>query len=273
MVSNISWTPSIPSRFVKKLGYSVMKYLPLIQFSNNNLNFQRTSPGPLQCILDTPDQGAGFVNDFRSVLADGYREYLQALTTWTNKYLGLQFSTQPSYNLPMDMEASIPYVNAPECESFQFSNNIDGYRQFSGVANVAGKRVISNEVGAEIAQAYRYQISQLLWSINRAFAGGVNQIILHGQSYTGNYYGTTWPGYTAFSYLFSESYSDKQPAWGHGFPEVLNYIARMEYTQQHGVPKTDVAIYNKQSTTNFSFPTLYNTTDLLDEGKRDQIVD
>jgi hypothetical protein len=54
------------------------------------------------------------MNDFRGALVEGYRSYLKELTQWVNSKLNLQMSAQVSYNLPMDMEANIPYVNAPE---------------------------------------------------------------------------------------------------------------------------------------------------------------
>lgn len=88
-------------------------------------------------------------------------------------------------------------------------------------ASLAGKRVISNEMGAILSQAYRTSLSTLLSSVNRATSGGVNQYILHGQAYTGDYYGTTWPGYATFNYLFSEQYSEKKPYRDHRFADVL----------------------------------------------------
>ncbi|KAJ5670799.1 uncharacterized protein N7477_006162, partial [Penicillium maclennaniae] len=265
--SNISWTPRLPELFRSIHGYDLKPFLPLIMYNDNNINIQSTQPGTIQCLLNTPDQGLGYVHDFRGALVEGYRSYLKELTSWINTKLNLQTSAQVSYNLPMDMEANIPYVNTPECESLQFGDNIDGYRQFAGPANLAGKRVISNEMGAVMLGAYSLQHSELLSFINRAVAGGVNQVVLHGQSYTGNYYETTWPGYTAFSYLFSELYSEKQPSWNHGFEDVLNYVARVQYLQQSGVPRTDIVIYNKVSATNPNFPTIYSSNDLIEAGK------
>lgn len=115
-----------------------------------------------------------------------------------NSHLDRQMPVQVSYNLPMDMQVNVPMVDAPECESLGFKNNIDAYRQFVGPANLAEKRVISNEMGAEMLGAYRYEIPKLLWSVNRAAAGAINQFILHGQSYTGDYYGTTWRNYNDY---------------------------------------------------------------------------
>lgn len=79
-------------------------------------------------------------------------EYLKGLTDFANS-IGIQSSAQVVYNLPMDMLANIPDVDAPECESLGFNHNIDDYRQFTGPANLAGKRVISSECGAISGQA------------------------------------------------------------------------------------------------------------------------
>ena len=106
------------------------------------------------------------------------------MTNWANS-LGLQYSAQPAYNLPLDMLALIPYVNAPETESLGFSNNIDGYRQFSGPADLAGKRVISSELGAEAIMAYQQTLPQLLFDVKRSLVGGINAFVLHGFAYSG----------------------------------------------------------------------------------------
>jgi hypothetical protein len=169
----------------------------------------------------------------------------------------------------MDMQASIPDVDVPECESLTFLDLIDSYRQFVGPANFAEKRVISNELGAVRGSAFRYHLPELLFSANRGFAAGVNQYVIHGQSYSGNYHQTTWPGHVPFNYLFSEAWSPRQPVWKHGFEETLNYMARVEHLQQSGVPKVDVAIYNKQSAT--TIRTVYSSSDLTDRGEPRQI--
>ncbi|KAL3263330.1 hypothetical protein ABHI18_001867 [Aspergillus niger] len=226
--SNISWSPSLPGIFEQINGYQLGKYLPLVMYGNNNPGVQPSYPGNLECVLDREDQGQGYVNDFRAALEKGYQVYLDTLSAWLEG-LGLGYSAQVSYNLPINMEVNINHVIAPECESLAFNNNIDGYRQFPGVANLANlaqKNVIPNEMGANLEKAFALPVSELLGQINTAFAGGVNQIVLHGQSYTGDYHKTTWPGYIFFFMLFAESYYNKQPAWGYGFSDVINYISR-----------------------------------------------
>ncbi|KAF2183515.1 hypothetical protein K469DRAFT_728036 [Zopfia rhizophila CBS 207.26] len=264
VTSNISWSRSMPARYERVFGQSIKPYLPLFTFKQNNIALQQSAPGPFQCILDSDDQGARYLNNFHQVLGDGYREYLQALRNWSHNALNLKLSVQPAYNLPIDMDAFIPEVDAPECESFGFGDKIDTYRLFAGPANLAGKGVISNEIGAIPLMAYQYTIPSLLFSANRGFAGGVNQYILHGQSYTGKYYGTTWPGHTAFTYLFSKLWSDKQPSWHHGFKDAMVYMARVSHIRQISISKSDVVKYNKQSVTRVA--PVYETQDLVEQG-------
>ncbi|KAM0277086.1 hypothetical protein ACHAQH_006094 [Verticillium albo-atrum] len=262
--SNISWTPSLPSKFWDKFGYSLSLNLPLLSFRQNNVGLQPSRPGAFECLLDTHDQGVGVSNDFRSLLGAAYTEYLDALRQWTNTRLSLGFRTQPGYNLPVDMMATIPHVDVPECESLGFRDSIDAYRQFSGPAQVSGRNIVSNELGAVFNEAWRYTLSTLTFSANRAFAGGINRMVLHGQGYTGNYYQTTWPGYVAFNHIVSETWTNKQPAWGHGMSHVMDYLARVQHILQNGVAKADVAIYHKRTATNFT--DVYTSKDLNDAG-------
>ncbi|KFY79959.1 hypothetical protein V499_01108 [Pseudogymnoascus sp. VKM F-103] len=266
LTSNISWTPSLPSIFYEKYGYDVKRYLPLIMFGNNNINIQKNEPGSIQCLLDTYDQGAGYVNDFRGALAEGYKRYIYHLTSWTKTSLNLQMSAQVSYNLPMDMGALIPFVSAPECESLELEDNINAYRHFSGPANLGGKRVISNEMGAVRDKAYQYLLSELLWSVNRALAGGVNQFVLHGT----NIYWRLLRNHMArlHSFLISifRVILQETAILSDGFSEVLNYIARAQYTQQIGTPKRDVATYHKDSATDVTFSREDGPTALIKNG-------
>jgi len=259
----VNWSRSLPARFKALFGYEIYKFLPLLVFRQNNLAQQNASPGSFQCVLDTEDEGIGYVNDFRGALSHGYNEYLSSLTEWSNS-LGMQFSAQPGYNLPVDMKASIPFVDAPECESLGFGNSIDMYRQFTGAAYLSGKEVISNELGAEVFEAFRYELWRLLWSANRGFAAGINQYVIHGQTFSGPYYETTWPGYVPFEYLFSELYSDKQPSWEMGMQDILDYMGRTQRTLQMGTAQTDIAIYDKN--TEFSPDLIYEDEYLQNNG-------
>ncbi|KAH7233001.1 hypothetical protein BKA59DRAFT_407778 [Fusarium tricinctum] len=183
----------------------------------------------------------------------------------SNEVLKLLFKVgNYAYGSNMDMLAAVPIVDAPECESLSFHDNIDSYRAFAGPARLAGRRVVSNEMGGVRGGGFQYHLPELIFSANRAFSGGVNQNVFHGQPYSGRYFNTTWPGYTPFRYLFSEPWSTKMPAWHHGLGDVMNYTARVQYILQRSVAKADVVIYNKESAT--TIRTIYEADDLLSEG-------
>jgi hypothetical protein len=114
---------------------------------------------------------------------------------------------------------------------------------------LAGKKVVSNELGAMPGRPYSQLLTELLFSADAAFTANTNKFVLHGQPYSGNYYNTTWPGYTPFQYGFSELYSPRQPAWEHGLDEVLGYLGRAQHSMQMGVANLDIAIYNKVAKT------------------------
>lgn len=80
----------------------------------------------------------------------------------------------------MSQQQNNPKVDAPECESLGFGHSIDMYRQYVGPANLAGKRVISSELGANILEAYGQTLPSLLWDVKRSIVGGVNNFIFHG---------------------------------------------------------------------------------------------
>ncbi|KAJ4183237.1 hypothetical protein NW755_009726 [Fusarium falciforme] len=267
IVSNISWTRDMPQVFEKLHGYDIRPYLPLIMWGNNNLAIQAANPGRVRAILDTPDRGQGVINDYRAALEAGYHEYITTLKNWLNHELGVSFRAQVSYNLPMDMAVHVPSVDIPEVESLGFYDSPDAYRQYTGASVLAGKRVVSNELGAVMGSAYSYKLPALLHSANLGFVANVNKFVVHGQSYSGNYYNTTWPGHTPFQYAFSDAYSNKQPSWEHGMADAMEYLARVQHMMQSGLAKLDVAVYNKVSATDLMPPKdIYSSTDLSDDG-------
>ncbi|KAH3323093.1 hypothetical protein KXV19_007860 [Aspergillus fumigatus] len=121
------------------------------------------------------DRGA----DYRRTLNAGYQDYMTHFSQWTHR-IGIQYSHQPAYNLPLEMLGDIPLPDAPECESLGFGDNVDAYRQFSGPAHLSNRNVVSNEMGAVFKPAYMLTIPELLYSIKRAWSGGVNMVVLHG---------------------------------------------------------------------------------------------
>ncbi|KAI9740347.1 MAG: hypothetical protein M1834_004926 [Cirrosporium novae-zelandiae] len=259
--SNLHWTKDFSDTFEEAHGYDLTKWLPIL-FHQNKLGFVGEPTD--WWITDEHDTGNSHVGDYRETLGELYGLYVKTLNQWAEDYLDLQMSAQISYNYPMDALQNVPNVDAPECESLGFSHLVDGYRQYAGPANLAGKRIISTECGANMYGVYQQTLPSLLWDVKRSIAGSVNTFVLHGYPYSGPYGNTTWPGFSTFDYAFSEMHGDHQPAWDF-YSNSMDFIARLSYIFQSGIPKMDLVFWQKFT----AYPVIernYQPTDLEDAG-------
>ncbi|KFZ03789.1 hypothetical protein V502_10661 [Pseudogymnoascus sp. VKM F-4520 (FW-2644)] len=248
VASEVYWTPKLKDTFYKLNGYDVGKFVMLLTI-DNGLTIGQNYPTSIK--TDAEDGGQGYVEDYRNALTTSLQYYYKALTDWSKSYVGAEFSGQIGYNLPVDGSQVIPEVGAPEDESLAFDldpvslGSLDTYRQYVGPANLAGKRVISNEMGAVFNNVYKQTLPQLLHSTKRAWAVGNNQMVWHGAVFSGQFPNTTWPGFTSFGYLFGEPWSKHQPVWKNGFAEVNDFVGRTQWVLQSGIPQRDVAFWYK----------------------------
>lgn len=244
IASTVYWTRNLSTNFLQDHGYDISKWLPILFHRNG----KSSNPNPsVWWVTDEPDRGNNHIADYRSTLAGLYCEYLTSLNDWARDYLGLGFSAQISYNLPMDMLANIPFVSTPETESLDFSDLIDGYRQYSGPAYLAGHKIVSSECGAVRGEGFSQTLPELLWHVKRSYAGGINQFVFHGFPYSGQYGNTTWPGFTTFNYQYSDMHGPYQPAWQF-YKEYMDFVGRNNFVLQSGVPRIDVAFWQKKTT-------------------------
>lgn len=271
MSAQVVWTPGLPDAFQTAHGYNISSFAILL--AQNNGNGVNSPPVPVWFITDAPDQGEGIVADFRDTMTVLYGTYVDHFVQWSQEFLGLEFSAQIGYNMPVDMLQNINRVSAPETETLAFHDDIDSYRQYVGVANLAGLRVISCELGAVHGLAYQQGLPSILAQAKRAYAAGVNQMVIHGGTYSHQYPQTTWPGYTQFQYVFSDAHSRHEPSWDLGEREFVDSIARHNFVLQSGTPKLDVVFWDKQSATNATLPTMYPFSDLDEAGKSGQYSD
>ncbi|KAL1880144.1 hypothetical protein Daus18300_001507 [Diaporthe australafricana] len=238
------WTPDFLSRFEQEMGYSLVKYLPLLYNPSNTWNGGILAyPELYQYGEYTSDNTSVHDLDYRTVLTSGYQDYIDHFEAWSLSR-GVEYSNQPAYNLPLEMLRTIPSVDAPECESLGFEDSVTSYRQFTGPAHLAGRNVISSEMGAVSGPAFNLTIPQFLYHGKAGLAGGITQHVLHGAPYSGNYPNTTWPGYTTFYYLYSEMWTPNLPIYGSGhLKDTLDWFGRNQWVLQQGVPKIDLALY------------------------------
>lgn len=271
MQSALFWTDSLPDMFEEDRGYDIGLCLPYLIVQSN---FWASSVLPYdESFTAATDVNSAdkCIDDYRLTLERGYHEYLNANTLWAHSR-GLNYSAQLAYNLPLDMVSllffpppaknikklsrtgwldsllTIPksnatrLVDAPEGESLGFKDRPDNYLHLSGPAHIGGTAVVSSEAGAVASSGYSQSLTDLLGIVRRGFAGGISMNVLHGYPYTGPFASTSWPGFAVFSYIYTEMWSYRQPAWRH-INETLSYIARTQMVMQAGTPQVDLAFY------------------------------
>lgn len=106
----------------------------------------------------------------------------------------------------------------------------------------------------------------LIMDASRAISGGVNAFVIHGSPYSYSYPNTTWPGYTTFIYQFSEQYQRHQPGWENGYKEAMDWLGRVSFVMQSGIPKKHLVWWDKETFPDENFPNLYFPIDLIDAG-------
>ncbi|KAI8624411.1 hypothetical protein F5Y19DRAFT_491053 [Xylariaceae sp. FL1651] len=241
MQAALFWTPDLASKFEEIHGYSVIKYLPLLFHATNQWNGYLPPYNVTYSLGGYRADGGPYIMDYKTALTSGYEDYISHFSNWASSK-GMQYSNQPAYNEPVDMTASIPYVPVPELESLGFEESVGQYRKFTGAAHLANINTISTELGAVSGSAYKQRVTSLKALIDGSFSAGVNTFTIHGYAYSGEYIGTSWPGYTPFQYQYSELWNPRQPAWRH-LDELMLYTARNTLIQKSGIPKIDVAFY------------------------------
>ncbi|KAI8267686.1 hypothetical protein K4K58_007307 [Colletotrichum sp. SAR11_239] len=245
------WTHDFADSFRTQRGYDIATCLPFLIQRENYWAAQNLPYGESFLSQDNKTLVSRCNDDYRLTLQHGYEEYIRATSEWAHER-GLEYSNQPAYNLPLNMLDSIPLVNAPEGESLGFNDSPSLYRHLSGPAHMARNSVISSEAGAVNGASYTQTIQDLLRTVRRGLAGGVSMNVFHGYAYSGVYAQTTWPGYTVFSYTFTDMWGPRMPVWrsrhdgenSTGFmADAMAYVARNQFISQIGTARVDLAFY------------------------------
>ncbi|KAK1637679.1 hypothetical protein BDP81DRAFT_393375 [Colletotrichum phormii] len=246
------WTHNFADTFREQRGYDIATCLPFLIQRENYWAAQNLPYGE-SFLSDSNSTLVSRCNDdYRLTLQHGYEEYIRATSEWAHER-GLEYSNQPAYNLPLNMLDSIPLVAAPEGESLGFKDSPSLYRHLSGPAHMARNPVVSSEAGAVSGASYTQTIPDLLLIVRRGLAGGVSMNVFHEYAYSGAYAQTTWPGYTVFSYTFTDVWGPRMPSWrsqhgdngtGDGFmADAMAYVARNQFISQIGAARVDLAFY------------------------------
>lgn len=252
--ANANWSNDLPEAFQKLTGEEITKYLPALFYADSQAGKTMDETG--QGVSSGRKYGFGFDDGTETGALENYRQamtdlliekQLKPMSEYCSS-MGLKYRDQVVYATSrLDMIEAAAYVDVPEVESL---NNVDSPDYFTAMAStnhLLGKEVISSEHGATMG-CYAYPIVTAIDQANRAFAGGINQLLMHYYTYDNldypNYALSMWPGFSAMGSFFSDSWRDNSPKWEH-INIMTDYFSRMGYVMRSGTVKRDVAVYKE----------------------------
>lgn len=290
--THLDWTDDLLEGFEATNGYDLAPYLPAVYQASSVGNYQ-AQPNPDFTFDRNTEQ---IRNDYYGYLTHLYVEnHLKPLNDFAARN-DVKLRVQPGYGKNLDMLESALHVDIPETESLYGDDIIDFYRLQAGAVHLGGKELYSIETapqehiklsfgdvsydilrgnGEEDSGKNQQTWDDMRWHVQRAFSGGVNQIVFHGYSYNGQYDGDSavdgfatevaWPGWEAMNY--SNNWGERSPNWQHA-SDSANWIARNQQVLRQGEAKMDVAVYALRYWENIDIAN--RTKDYNDDGLLEQ---
>lgn len=253
------WTTAFLDEFRKRRGYDLTPLLPAIYNA-----------------FDLPDGGGARVKaDYKRTISDLIvANHYEPIRRWANAR-GLTQRAQGYKLNGTDKVHLSSKLQLPDAESLDSSDTgedvavgsptskavIDDYRQVVSGAHLSGAKEVTLEAGANLTGEYDMAVGDYKVIADRAFAGGVTTMALHGfayRTYQDAYQAWSWPGWSAFNFLFAESWNQAHPA----FPQwsgLAGYYGRISTALQSGEPRVDVTVLSAPLTSH-----TFGSKDMLD---------
>lgn len=238
-----TWTPTLPEKFMEINGYKVKKFLPLLfeeaQFS--------------------PDATANFKADFQRTLSELMITNFYMKSKEVANANGLKNNSEaggpglPLHNVPVEpLKALGKGLDIPRGE-FWINHgryNADGLdilrvvKEVSSASHTYGVGIVEMEAFTSF-QHWQEGPFEMKPIGDRAFAEGMNKVVVHGSTH--NPEGTGFPGIV---YHAGTHYNDKRVWW----PKIRpfnEYLARVSYILQEADFKADFLYYYGDTIPNY----------------------
>jgi len=172
-----------------------------------------------------------FEADLRATLTEMYAlNRIKALGDWASKY-GMGLRAQCS-----GLAAS--YCTVPEGDN---GDNIESFSAKAAARDIGGHKILSDEAATFVGgQSGVADWRLLIFMLQRDYAGGVNQAVLHGMSYADSP-DAIWPGFSSFGRMIGNDWGIRSPLWELA-SDATAYIGRLQGVLQTGRSQADVAV-------------------------------
>jgi len=241
-MKGFTWTPTLPAAFREINGYGIEKFLPAL-FDDK---------------LFAPEVQSDFRADFQRTLSElMINNFYRKSKEICNRY-GLKNNSEaggpglPLHNVPVEPLKALGSLDIPRGEFWihhdRFNERgIDILRvikEISAASHIYNRRIVELEAFTSFQHWAEGPFEMKPWG-DRAFAEGMNKVVVHGSTH--NPPGTGYPGIV---YHAGTHYNDKRVWW----PKVRpfnEYLARISYILQEADFFADVAYYYGDTIPNY----------------------
>ncbi|WP_404423220.1 glycosyl hydrolase [Nibricoccus sp. IMCC34717] len=216
-----NWTDALPQRFFERYGYDLHRWLPAF------------TGRPLGSIEDT----RRFFWDFRRLVSREIADqFFGTFADELSKH-GAKAYAEP-YGAPFDNSEGGRHAHVPMAEFWLGDNDVWTVKDMSSVAHAEGRPVVAAEsftAGGDHA-AYREAPVDFKVTGDRAFARGLNQVVLH--SYVHQPYEDAKPGFSLGQF---GSHFQRHESWWPLLKPWTDYLSRCHVLLREGRSVNDLA--------------------------------
>jgi hypothetical protein len=237
--ANLYWSDDFLREFRRQHGYDLTPYLPILKVPGTGQPYSATAAGlPL---YDMRGIGDRVRRDYWQTVSDVmFENFYAPFNQWAqdNRLL----SRVQAHGSPTDQLRVYGAANIPETEDLYNDGRYDFLKMSSSAADLYGRKIVSSESFVWRGNAYQTTPEKIKRFADELITAGINEIIYHGYPY--RYMDRPFPGWHPFAKggAYSSDMNATNPFTPY-FPELNEYITRLQYISQTGTTVVPVALY------------------------------
>ena len=237
-VGGVNWTGRFREEFLARRGYDPVPYLPIVTGR----------------IVNSRDSSDRFLNDLRRTVGDLILSDHYALFGQLAAKNGLGFHPESGgpHGAPVDALQLLGADTFPQTEFWAPSphraTQLDRFfvKEASSAAHIYGKTLVAGEGLTSLGPQWEESpATNLKPTFDQAVCAGLNLLVWH--TFTSSPASTGFPGQE----YFAGTHFNPKVTWFHDGKSFIDYIGRVQFMMQQGLPVSDVLYYYGDQVPNF----------------------
>ena len=224
-----TWTPGMDAIFSSRLGYDLFTWIPAV----------------FGYVLDSPDDTARFLNDWRTLVSDLITDNFFGHMSKRAHERGLEVEFEAAFgnSIPGDIMKYYKYADIPMCEFWQpaVSFNFTPVKPIISAAHLYGKRGVGAEAFTSFGVSWHERLRDYKHNANMNLAEGITHFVFH--TFTHNPQQPWLPPGTSFGGRGIGAPFVRGQTWWRHMSAFADYFARCQTMLEAGVPVIDVLWY------------------------------